>query len=192
MSAGRAAARGVGLVLMVVGALTAVSFGLSLLFPASGSVLGGAVLTMAGLVLAGGGYLLVRFGARASRLGVGEWMRGWFRRRGLVLFEVLVAAFGVGFAVAGYNVLSSGGDTSEVAIPLAFVPLVVAIIVTMEMSRRQASTRAQYLVIVPGFVLFGVLVVVFGATAEDLGQLAAWSVGPIAVGLSSLASGRRG
>lgn len=192
MTAGRAVARGAGLLLMVVGGLVVVVSIVALLFSnRSSEALGSVGLAAVGAAVFGGGYLSVRVGASPSGLGVGEWMRSLFRRRGLVLIEVVIAAFGVGFAVAGYNVLTSGGDSSEVAIPLAFVPLTVAIIVTLEMSRRKVSTRAQYMVIVPGFVLFGVLVVALGATAEDLGQLAAWSVGPIIVGLSSLASGRR-
>lgn len=49
-----------------------------------------------------------------------EWMRSWFRRRGLVLIEVLVGGVVVAPAVYGFTVLSSDGDTSEVAVPLAF------------------------------------------------------------------------
>lgn len=186
MRAGWAAARGVGLILMVVGALVTVFFGLSLLFPESGSAFGGAVLTGAGLVLFGGGFLLVRVGAGSSGSGVGEWLRWWFRRWGLVLIEVVIAGTGVALAVYGFEVLSSGGATSEAAVPLAFVPLAFACIVTLELNRWGVGKTVQYLVIVPGFCVFGVLLIVLGASAEDLGQLAAWSVGPIAVGLSSL------
>lgn len=186
----RIAMRALGLIVMVTGALAIGVSAMAVAFLPPSDMIGAAVGAALGVLLFAIGYLLVRVGAVPTEQGVGEWTLGWFRRWGLVVFEVLAGGLCVVLAVGAIDILTSGGDPAEAGTPLAVIPLVVLGLVALEMNRRGASTGAQYLVVGTAFGSFGIVLIVFGITGEDVGRLVLGSVAALSGLASSVAAGR--